>query len=108
MKADAFSAEEDFSWVDDNPDEASTSWLEQHDLSGRLIVASTDRKPDDLVRVQDFLQETGSSFKKPEFVWLSPCHTKDQIKENIIAALARSGIAVKRNTYRVTGEKIDD
>ena len=108
MKADAFSAEEDFSWVDDNPDEASTSWLEQHDLSGRLIVASTDRKPDDLVRVQDFLQETGSSFKKPEFVRLSPSLTKEQMTENIIAALERSGITVIRDIDPVTGEKIND
>jgi hypothetical protein len=106
-KADAFSAEDDFYWIDDNPDQSSLSWLDQHDLSGRLVVAGTDRQPDDLSRVQGVLQETGSSFKKPEFVRLSPSLTKDQIKENIIAALERSGISVKRDIDPVTGEKID-
>jgi hypothetical protein len=38
-KADAFSADEDFYWLDDNPDEASISWLDQHGVSDRLIVA---------------------------------------------------------------------
>jgi hypothetical protein len=108
MKADAFDAEEDFYWLDDNPDQASLSWLEQHDLSGHLVVAGTDRQPDDLVRVQGVLQEIGSSFKKPEFVRLSPSLTKEQMTENIIAALARSGITVKRNTDRVPGEKMND
>ena len=51
MKADAFAAKEDFYWIDDNPDPVSKSWLDQHDLSGRLIVAATDRRPDDLNRV---------------------------------------------------------
>ena len=107
MKADAFDAEEDFYWLDDNPDQASLSWLEQHDLSGRLVVVSTDQHPDDLARCREFLQKTGSGFRKPEFVRLSASLTKDQMKENIIAALARSGIAVKRNIDRVTGEKTD-
>jgi hypothetical protein len=93
-KADAFSAEEDFYWIDDNPDKASISWLDQNGLSGRLVVAATDQRFDDLVRVQGVLQETESSFKKPEFVRLSPSLTKDQMKENIIAALARTGITV--------------
>jgi len=96
-KADAFSADEDFYWIDDNPDPVSKSWLDQHDLSGRLIVAATDRRPDDLNRVKGVLQETGSCLNKPEFVRLSPSLTKDQIKENIIAALARSGIRVNLN-----------
>ena len=107
-KADAFSAGEDFYWVDDNPDEASISWLDQNGLSGRLVVAATDQRFDDLVRVQGVLQETESSFKKPEFVRLSPSLTKEQMTENIIAALARSGITVKRDIDPVTGEKIDD
>jgi hypothetical protein len=94
-KADAFSVEEDFYWIDDNPDRASKSWLEQHDLSDHLIVAATDQRSDDLVRVQGLLQETGSNFKKPEFVRLSASLTRDQMKENIIAALERSGIMVK-------------
>jgi hypothetical protein len=107
-KADAFSVEEDFYWIDDDPDCASKSWLEQHYLSDRLIVAETDRRPDDLVRVRGFLQEIESSFKKPEFVRLSPSLTRDQMKENIIAALERSGISVNRDIDPVTGEKIDD
>jgi hypothetical protein len=69
-KADAFSAEEDFHWIDDNPDKASISWLDRNNLSDSLVVAETDRQPDDLVRVQGVLQETGSSFKKPEFARL--------------------------------------
>jgi hypothetical protein len=108
MKVDAFSAEEDFYWLDDNPDHASKSWLDQHGLSGRLVMADTDRQPDDLVRVQGCLQKTGSSFKKPEFVRLSPTLTKAQMTENIIAALERSGIKVKRDIDPVTGEKIND
>jgi hypothetical protein len=108
MKADAFSVEEDFYWIDDNPDKASKNWLEQHDLTDRLVGANTDRQLDDLVRVQGFLQETGSSFKKPEFVRLSPSLTKEQMTENIIAALERSGITVIRDIDPVTGEKIND
>jgi hypothetical protein len=107
-KADAFSAGEDFYWVDDNPDEASISWLDRNNLSGRLVIVSTDKNPDDLARCRTFLQEAGSSFKKPEFVRLSPSLTKEQMTENIIAALARSGITVKRDIDPVTGEKIDD
>jgi hypothetical protein len=107
-KADAFVAAEDFYWIDDNPDQSSLSWLDQHDLSGRLVVANTDRRTDDLVRVQGFLQEIGSSIKKPEFVRLSPSLTKEQMTENIIAALARSGITVKRDIDPVTGEKKND
>jgi hypothetical protein len=106
-KADAFDAEEDFYWLDDNPDQASLSWLEQHDLSGRLVVPTTDRQPDDLVRCREFLRETRSGFRMPEFVRFSPSLTRDQMKENIIAALERSGISVKRDIDRVNGEKND-
>jgi hypothetical protein len=108
MKADAFSAEDDFYWLDDNPDRASKSWLDLHGLSDRLVVACTDRQPDDLARCRTFLQKTGGSFKKPEFVRLSPTLTKEQMTENIIVALERSGISVKRDIDPVTGEKIDD
>jgi hypothetical protein len=108
MKAGAFSAEEDFYWIDDNPDQASQSWLEQQNLSSRIVVASTDQHPDDLSRVQGVLQEIGSSFQKPEFVQLPSPRTKNQMKENIVAVLARTGIAVERNSDRVTGEKVDD
>jgi hypothetical protein len=107
-KADAFSAEEDFYWIDDNPDQSSLSWLDQHGLSSCLVVTSTDQHPDDLERCRAFLQETGRSFKRPEFVRLSPSLTKEQMTENIIAALARSGIIVKRDIDPVTGEKIND
>ena len=108
MKADAFSEEEDFYWIDDNPDQSSLSWLDQHDLSGRLVVTSTDQHPDDLERCRAFLQEIESSIKKPKFVRLSPSLTKEQMTENIIAALERSGISVNRDIDPVTGEKIDD
>jgi len=107
-KADAFSADEDFYWIDDNPDPVSKSWLDQHDLSGRLIVAATDRRPDDLNRVKGVLQETGSCLNKPEFVRLSPTLTKAQMTENIIAALERSGITVKRDIDPTSEEKIND
>jgi hypothetical protein len=107
MKADAFSAEEDFYWIDDNPDKASISWLDAHNLNSCLVVTSTDQHPDDLERCRAFLQETGSSFKKREFVRLSPTLTKEQMTENIIAALELSGIRVKRDIDPVTGEKID-
>jgi hypothetical protein len=107
-KADAFCAEEDFYWIDDNPDQSSLSWLDQHDLSGRLVVTSTDQHPDDLERCRAFLQEIESSIKKPKFVRLSPSLTKEQMTENIIAALERSGISVKRDIDPVTGEKIND
>ena len=90
-KADAFSPEDDFYWIDDNPDKASIRWLEQQNLSSRLVVASTDQHQDDLSRVQGVLQEIESSIKKPKFVRLSPSLTKEQMTENIIAALARSG-----------------
>ncbi len=57
MKATAFTSEQDFFWIDDNPDEASLTWLEQHGLSDRLVVASTDQRHDDLVRVQGILND---------------------------------------------------
>jgi hypothetical protein len=54
-KADAFGAEEDFYWIDDNPDALSLAWLKRHDFSGRLVEASTDQCPDDLARAQSVL-----------------------------------------------------
>jgi hypothetical protein len=56
-KADAFGAEEDFFWIDDNPDAMSLAWLKRHDFSGRLVEASTDQCPDDLARAQGVLAE---------------------------------------------------
>ena len=56
-KAEGFSAEEDFFWVDDNPDFSVLNWLDQHGLRSRLIVASTDQRPDDLARVQGIFME---------------------------------------------------
>ena len=57
MKADAFTSEEDFYWIDDNPDHPSLSWLSQRSLDHRLVVVSTDQQPDDLTRVQAVLRE---------------------------------------------------
>jgi len=51
MKAEAFVEEESFIWVDDNPDEGSLEWLAGCGLHDRLVVASTDQEPGDLVRV---------------------------------------------------------
>jgi hypothetical protein len=45
----------DFYWVDDDPDQASVDALEAAGRSSRLIVASTDERPDDLTRVRDAL-----------------------------------------------------
>ena len=45
-----------FYWIDDNPDSGSVAVLEAAGLSSRLIIASTDERPDDLVRVrQEFI-----------------------------------------------------
>jgi len=55
MKAEAFVGEEDFIWVDDNPDEGSLDWLARRGLGDRLVVASTDQDRDDLVRVKSIL-----------------------------------------------------
>ena len=46
----------DFYWIDDNPDSGSVAALKAAGLSSRLIIASTDDRPDDLVRVrQEFI-----------------------------------------------------
>jgi len=55
MKAEAFVEEEEFVWVDDNPDKGSLDWLEQQGLGDRLVVAITDQCCDDLTRVQSIL-----------------------------------------------------
>jgi hypothetical protein len=45
----------DFYWVDDDPDGASVAALAAVGASSRLIVASTDERPDGLARVKDVL-----------------------------------------------------
>jgi hypothetical protein len=45
----------EFVWVDDDPDDASVAALESAGAASRLIVASTDGVPDDLVRVRGLL-----------------------------------------------------
>ena len=46
-----------FYWVDDNPDEESVSALEAAGKSSRLIIASTDKRPDDLTRVRELITD---------------------------------------------------
>jgi hypothetical protein len=45
----------DFYWIDDNPDSGSVAALEVAGKSSRLIIASTDQRPDDLERVRKLL-----------------------------------------------------
>ena len=47
----------DFYYVDDNPDSGSVAALEAAGKSSRLIVASTDQRPDDLERVRMLLEK---------------------------------------------------
>ena len=47
----------DFYWVDDNPDSGSVAALEAAGWLSRLVVASTDRRPDDLERVRKLLEK---------------------------------------------------
>ncbi len=51
----------DFYWIDDNPDSGSVAALEAAGKSSRLIIASTDRCPDDLMRVRKLLAEGTSN-----------------------------------------------
>ena len=44
-----------FYWFDDNPDDASVAALAEAGLSSRLVMASTDKRPDDLTRVKGLL-----------------------------------------------------
>ena len=46
----------DFYWIDDNPDSGSVAALEAAGKSSRLIIASTDERPDDLERVRELLE----------------------------------------------------
>jgi hypothetical protein len=52
----------DFYWVDDNPDNGSVAALEAAGKLSRLVVASTDRRPDDLERVRDLLERRYTNF----------------------------------------------
>ena len=47
----------DFYWIDDNPDSGSVGALEAAGKSSRLVIASTDQRPDDLERVRKFLEK---------------------------------------------------
>ncbi len=51
----------DFYWIDDNPDHASVAALEVAGKSSRLIIASTDQRPDDLDRVRRLLEKATSN-----------------------------------------------
>jgi len=51
----------DFYWIDDNPDSGSVAALGAVGKSSRLIIASTDRCPDDLMRVRKLLAEGTSN-----------------------------------------------
>ena len=42
--------------MDDNPDSGSVAALEAAGESSRLIIASTDQRPDDLARVKKLLE----------------------------------------------------
>ena len=62
-KLDGIDVSRDFYWVDDNPDDASVDVLEKGELRGRLIIASTDRDPDDLERVKFLLKQEAKNLK---------------------------------------------
>ena len=47
----------DFFWVDDDPDDGTMAALMAVGKSSRLIVASTDQRPDDLERVKRLLED---------------------------------------------------
>jgi hypothetical protein len=47
----------DFFWIDDNPDSGSVAALEAAGKSSRLVVVSTDQRPDDLERVWKLLEK---------------------------------------------------
>ena len=51
----------DFFWIDDNPDSGSVAALEKVGKSSRLIIASTDQRPDDLERVKELLEMATSN-----------------------------------------------
>jgi hypothetical protein len=57
-KIEGINKSREFFWVDDNPDKESLRTLEQEGLKGRWIEVSTDRCPDDLVRLQTLLEKT--------------------------------------------------
>ena len=66
----------DFYWIDDNPDSGSVAALKAAGLSSRLIIASTDDRPDDLVRVRQELagqisQRPSLNINEPE-LWIGP------------------------------------
>jgi hypothetical protein len=54
-KIDGIDISREFFWLDDNPDQPSVDALEKAGLLERLIIVSTDRRPEDLVRVRKML-----------------------------------------------------
>ncbi len=56
FKIEGIDQSRNFYWVDDNPDEDSVSALEAAGKSSRLIIASVDKRPDDLTRVREVLE----------------------------------------------------
>lgn len=55
-KIEGIDQSRNFYWVDDDADDASVAALEAAGLSSRLVAASTDERPDDLVRVREVLE----------------------------------------------------
>ena len=54
-KVEGIDLSRQFFWLDDNPDDASVDALKEAGLLDRLITVSTDRQPEDLVRVRRVL-----------------------------------------------------
>jgi hypothetical protein len=54
-KIDGIDISREFFWLDDNPDQPSVDALKEARLLDRLITVSTDRQPEDLVRVRKML-----------------------------------------------------
>ena len=56
LKIEGIDQSRNFYWVDDNPNEDSVSALVEAGLLSRLVMASTDERPDDLTRVREALE----------------------------------------------------
>ena len=56
LKIEGIDQSRNFYWIDDNPDKDSVAALEAAGKSSRLIIASTDERPDDLTRVREALE----------------------------------------------------
>jgi len=58
MKTEALAG--DFVWLDDQPLACEIEWLRGHGLEDRWIEVNTRKRPDDLLRVMDFLRRIDS------------------------------------------------